>query len=249
VIDNPAYYQLHHKNEMEDLPFWMELAGESAGLILELGCGTGRLLIPLIIAGYDVVGIDMDFRSLTYLKGQLSDQLVERVMIYQSEMENFQIAKKFSLIFLACNTLSAMEGSSRQKVYSKVHDHLFENGVFAFSIPNPSRLASLPKEGDPEVETSFSHPLTGNPVQVSSGWQRADQYVLFRWYYDHLLPDGQVERATIEIKQSLARKEDYLEGLRAANLLPSKIYGDFKKSDYQQNSPYLIIIARNGPGF
>src|SRR5262245_49884815 len=41
-----------------DLPFWRNLARHAGGTVLELGCGTGRLAIPLARAGASVVGID-----------------------------------------------------------------------------------------------------------------------------------------------------------------------------------------------
>ena len=96
------------------------------------------------------------------------------------------------------------------------------------------------------METSFAHPLTGNPVQVSSGWERFGGYIAFYWHYDHLLEDGRVERERIEINHGLTSFEDYQEEMLAADLLPIKVYGDFEKSKYQADSPYLIIIAKNG---
>ena len=66
-MTNPVYYHLHHQNEMGDLPFWNKLANEMGDPILELGCGTGRLLLPLIQAGHEVVGIDKSYPALDYL--------------------------------------------------------------------------------------------------------------------------------------------------------------------------------------
>lgn len=244
---NPAYYHIHHKNEIEDLPFWLELSEEMSSPILELGCGTGRLIAPLTQAGHDVIGLDISMEALSYLRSQLPAQLLEHIKIFQADIENFHLARKFSLIFMACNMLSSLPRSTRQKAYAHIHDHLLENGILAVSMPNPAYLASLPREGEAEIETSFTHPQTGNPIQVSSGWERFDRYVAFHWHYDQLLPDGHVERETIEINQNLCSMLGYQEELRAANLLPVKVYGDFEKSEYYKDSPYLIILASKGP--
>ena len=128
-------------------------------------------------------------------------------------------------------------------MYSQINDHLLEKGIFAASIPNPQYLASLTEEGEPEVETSFAHPVTGNPLQVSSAWQRVDQSVIVQWHYDHLQPDGQVERETVEVTHYLTTLEVYHSELRAAELQPEKVYGDFDRSEYREDSPYLIMVA------
>ena len=41
-----------------DIPFWRRIASAAAGTVLELGCGTGRVSVPLAKAGVDLVGID-----------------------------------------------------------------------------------------------------------------------------------------------------------------------------------------------
>jgi ubiquinone/menaquinone biosynthesis C-methylase UbiE len=41
-----------------DVPFWRRVAAEADGPVLELGCGTGRVSLPLARAGIDLVGID-----------------------------------------------------------------------------------------------------------------------------------------------------------------------------------------------
>ena len=56
----PQLYHAHHNRSLEDLPFWLELAAQAGDPILELGCGTGRVLIPLAQAGYHTIGLDND---------------------------------------------------------------------------------------------------------------------------------------------------------------------------------------------
>ena len=249
LLNYPALYHLHHIDENEDIPFWLQLAKEMNGPVLELGCGTGRLLLPLLKAGYETIGLDINFEMLSYFKGLLSTQLLEQVDVFQSDLENFHLEREFPFIFLACNTLSTLPEETRLNAYSRIHEHLIGGGIFAVSIPNPISLASLPAQGESEIEASFSHPMTGNPIQVSSEWQRSDRFIVFHWHYDHLLQDGQVERETIQSRHSLITPGEYQAELQAANLNPIKMFGDFAKTDYQKDSPYLIIIARKGSGF
>jgi len=41
-----------------DIEFFVDYAKKAGGKILELGCGTGRVLIPTALAGYDITGLD-----------------------------------------------------------------------------------------------------------------------------------------------------------------------------------------------
>lgn len=65
-----------------DLPFWRRVAGDAGGPVLELGCGTGRLSVPLARAGVQIVGIDLSTpmlsraqRRLARLRGRDAGQL------------------------------------------------------------------------------------------------------------------------------------------------------------------------------
>ena len=129
-MNNPLYYHLHHQNEIEDLSFWKILSKERGSPILELGCGTGRVLHSLIQDGYDVVGLDINQKALDFLSSQVSGPPHDQPMVFQADVECFRLARKFSLIFMACNTLSTLPQAKRWKVYSQINDHLLDSGVF-----------------------------------------------------------------------------------------------------------------------
>ena len=54
-----------------DVPFWRRVALEARGRVLELGCGTGRVTLPLARAGVPVVGVDRSSAMLGRLRARL----------------------------------------------------------------------------------------------------------------------------------------------------------------------------------
>jgi SAM-dependent methyltransferase len=244
MINDPVIFHLHHMKETEDIIFWTSLAEKTGGPILELGCGTGRLLVPLIEDGHRVIGLDIKYPALAYLRDSLNETMRDHIQVFQSSMEQFQLDINFSLVFLACNTLSTLKGESRVAAYKVVYKHLHPLGIFAASFPNPAHLESLPTKGDAEIEETLVHPATGNPIQVFSSWERSKATMIFRWHYDQLLPDGRVSRDTVETEHHLVSLDQYVAELKAERLNPIQILGDYNHSDYDLFSPYVIVIAR-----
>jgi SAM-dependent methyltransferase len=239
----PRLYHAHHSLHTEDLPLWLDLARRQGDPILELGCGSGRVLLPLAQAGHRVYGLDNDPGMLVVLREQLTPALCPAVTVWIGDLCAFHLGMAFSLITLPCNTHSTLTAVQRQAALACVRRHLRPGGVFALSLPNPARLRRMPRRGEPEVEESFPHPLDGEPVQVSSAWERDDQYFTMRWHYDHLLPDGRVERLTAEVRHTLAPVKAYLQEIEAAGLQVSQVLGEFDGRAYAPSSDNLIIIA------
>lgn len=68
-----AFYDWENARTLgrRDVLFWRRLAAEHGGRVLELGCGTGRLLVPLARAGADIVGVDRSEPMLAYARRRL----------------------------------------------------------------------------------------------------------------------------------------------------------------------------------
>ena len=236
-------YHAHHERHLEDLPFWLELARQQGSPILELGCGSGRIMLPLRRAGYSVVGLERDPDMLTTLREAMEPGMAGQVELVQGDMAAFALGQRFSLIILPCNTFSTLSAAQRQGTLECVREHLQPEGLFVASLPNPLVLKRLPRHSEPEIEESFPHPLDGEPVQVSSAWERGSQFLTIHWHYDHLLPDGRVERVSTQVSHSLAPVETYLAELGAAGLSLVERFGDFDRSPYTQEAPFLILLA------
>jgi len=211
--------------------------------VLELGCGTGRVLIPLAQAGYYCIGIDHDLSMLHFLKAQVG-KLKPRPWFFAADITRFNLSTQFSLIILPCNTYSTLRKKERLACLRCVHKHLKQGGIFAVSIPNPGTLADLPARSASQLEDEFLHPQTGNPVQVSSSWQRTRDNFQLTWIYDHLFPDGNVERFTAQSIQQVLPAKIYLDEIHGSGLEVTGVYGDFNRSPYEENSAYLISVAK-----
>jgi SAM-dependent methyltransferase len=240
----PHLYHAHHNRYLEDLPFWLELAANTGDPILELGCGTGRVLIPLAQAGFHTIGLDHNLAKLKYLKASIGPQIQLIPLLSAADISRFNLAKQFSLIILPCNTFSTLLEEKRHSALECVGNHLIPGGIFAVSLPNPERLKDLPARSDAEFEDEFIHPLTGNPVQVSSSWRRTKHTFTVTWIYDHLLPDGRVERQTIETTHQMTHAETYMDEIRSAGMKVTGVYGDYNNTAYAAESPNLILVAK-----
>ncbi|MCL4459570.1 MAG: class I SAM-dependent methyltransferase [Chloroflexi bacterium] len=84
-----------------DLDFYLGYSRSADGKILELGCGTGRILIPTAVAGCRIVGLDLSEHMLARCRQKLRGQpreVQERVRLIQGNMTSFDLKETFSLI-------------------------------------------------------------------------------------------------------------------------------------------------------
>ena len=239
----PELYNAHHSLHQDDLSFWMKIAEQAKPPLLELGCGTGRVLIPLARKGYQIIGMDHDSGMLSVLSKALPEALRSRAQIFQASFTAFRLAMKFGAILLTCNTYSTLDYKDRQAVLERALEHLQPDGVFAVSMPNPLLLKRLPRYGAPEVEDIFPHPLDGEPVQVSSEWERQHESFTVYWHYDHLLSNGVTERSTAQARHYLLAPQRHQNEFKAAGFNRLSLIGDYDGSAFTPASSQLIILA------
>lgn len=119
-----------------DVAFYLALARETGGPILELGCGTGRILLPIARAGIACVGLDASPAMLRVFreKGPPDD-----VALLLGDMRRFALgAGRFRLITAPFRALShVLEVADQLACLDCVRRHLAPGGVFAFDVFDP----------------------------------------------------------------------------------------------------------------
>jgi SAM-dependent methyltransferase len=241
----PELYHFHHRPVRQDLQFWLDLARKNDEPALELGCGTGRVLFHLARKAVRVFGLDIDWDMLVYLRSRSTTDLLFVPPVFQGDMTAFHLALRFGLIYLPCNTYSTLNASQRRILLERISSHLKSGGLFAASQPNPALLAQMPTEGETELEEVFTLTDRNLHVQVSSAWMRTASLFHVWWHYDLLMPDGHVQRYTIQVIHHLDPAESIRDELAEAGFDHIEFFGNFSRSPYRQNSPYLILQAES----
>jgi SAM-dependent methyltransferase len=246
--------RLHHQPYEEDIPFWISRTKDDS-LILELGCGHGRVSIPLAKEGKTLVGIDQDWEALSILNSIVESQqpdLKKRIQLIQANLLHFHSPPVFDSVILPCNTFSTFAHTDRMLLLNSVTCSLRPGGSFIASIPNPELgrfLSQSPFDendfGEAEIESLITHPESGLPVQVRSRMVPTQGGMILEWIYDLLLPDGNVERYIKSTEHYLELPEVYLNEFSSVGLTIEAYLGDFSGDDYDQDSPYLILIAKS----
>jgi SAM-dependent methyltransferase len=120
-----------------DVRFWQRLAAAQAGRVLELGCGTGRIAVPVAKAGVDLVGIDRSAPMLDYARRRLRRVKAARAWLVRGDIRflPFRIRPGFGLVMAPYGMLQSLtrERDLRDTLAS-VHRVLRRGGLFAVDL-------------------------------------------------------------------------------------------------------------------
>lgn len=120
--------------EMDDLPFWRTLVKEVKGRSLEVGCGTGRILFPLLKEGLEVDGMDISEHMISLLHEKTSKLSFETNVRVQA-METLDMGRSYSLIFIPGFSLQMAEDrDGLLQALRACNRHLVPGGKLAVSL-------------------------------------------------------------------------------------------------------------------
>jgi SAM-dependent methyltransferase len=211
--------------------------------VLELGCGTGRVAIPLAEDGIDVVGLDRSAAMLARAERHARRAGVS-LRLVEGDMRSFSFGEAFALIAIPFNTFLMLTPDERWACLARSREHLGPTGLLAVDVfqPDPERIAGV--DGGVREEWTRRDGETGRDVtKFSSSRANVDQ-VDFRWWYEEQGEDGHVRRwsrhATLHY---LYRREAELL-FPAAGLEIEALHGDYDGSAAVPTSPKLLIVAR-----
>jgi len=226
-----------------DIGFYHDLARETGGPVLELGCGTGRVLLPIAREGLACTGLDASPAMLDVLRAKDPPSNLRLVV---APMQAFDLGReRFRLVFAAFRPLQHLYTVEDQLAcLACVRRHLAPGGRFAFDVfaPDLARIALVEereieegrfRQGDDEIVrlTSMRRDLATQMTHVTMRLERRrDGTVVgeeverfgMRWYHRY------------ELEHLLAR----------AGFEIVALYGGFDRRPYDHVSGEMVIVAQ-----
>ncbi|GKX32157.1 methyltransferase [Vallitalea longa] len=134
------FYDSLVKNDDFDIDFYQELSEEYGKEVLELACGSGRVLIPLLKRGLQIHGVDLSTHMIDILKAKCKKKNLTPE-IYFGDMCTFKCNKKFDMVILSHISISLLEShQQRVQLFNNVYKFLLkEGGIFVFNFVDYSK--------------------------------------------------------------------------------------------------------------
>lgn len=160
---DPEIYDLENDSFEPSGPFMLEIARRTGGPVLELGCGTGRLTVPLALHGIEMTGLDVVPAMIERAQEKSQGLPIEWIL---ADARDYRLNRRFRLIFESGSVFQHMLARPDQEAFlGRVREHLHDDGLFVVSsiFPKPSFLGAMEEEQEWYTE---QHP-DGYEIRVS----------------------------------------------------------------------------------
>jgi SAM-dependent methyltransferase len=234
-----------------DTAFYTQLAKDSGGPVLELGCGTGRISLSIARAGVPITGIDGSTEMLARLEAKLAAGLPavrERVTYHHADASNFDLGTTFPLVIAPFRVLQQLTTLDEQLgcVMSVVR-HLAPGGQFVFDVFNP-HFAMFVRDRSAEAEDTPAFMLpdgrtlrrTARIPRVNYVDQLSETELI---YYITAAGQAEPQRYVQRFDMKWYLRAELVHLLARAGLTVRDVRGDFDASPLTDQSNEQIFFA------
>jgi len=199
---DPMAYDREYGAYRDDIPWYLRVAEQVGGPILELGCGHGRIGLELARAGHQVIGVDLSPQMLAAYRDALDAEpaLAERVTLHEASFLDLPDLGTFPLVLLPFNTLHhCLNHHQLFALFNNVANAMATGATFAFDcyLPDPG-LYSLDRNARHNertvvedgqtlhtwMQTTYDEIRQLNHVQYTYKWpERTETFDLMLRYY------------------------------------------------------------------
>lgn len=235
-----------------DVPFYLRYARAFGREVLDLACGTGRVAIPLAGEGHTVVGLDLSEEMLEQFRRKraaLPAPVRDRISMVCSDMCEFDLGRKFSLIVIPARSFQALLTEERQRqCLRRIRSHLREDGILILTALDTQRLVREPAFST--ERKSWEKPLPGGGTVTKfvrgKGVEQDGAIVHLEGIYRVSTPGEPAQEIRETISLSSRTCEQLAALLQSEQLSIASIYGGYDRRPVQPGSDMILVCRRSG---
>jgi SAM-dependent methyltransferase len=246
------YDAAYESMRQRDINFFVDYSRNSGGRTLELGCGTGRVLIPTAAAGYEITGLDLSLHMLKICREKLSrqpEEVQERIKLIQGNMTDFDTGETYSLVTTPFRPFQHLITVEEQKAcLNCTSRHLVHGGLLILDLFHPRLQRLIPDsrymseiEDLPEMELPDGRRL--RRTNRTAGYHREQQYNDIEIIYYVIYTDGRQERLVEAFPFRYFFRYEVEHLLELCGFRVVDIFGDYDRYPLSNDSPEMIFVA------
>lgn len=236
-----------------DVAFYVDAARAADGPVLEVGCGSGRVLLPTARSGVRVVGLDGSPAMLSACRARLAAEpadVRERVRLVAGDMRAFDLGERFGLVTIPFRPLQHLVAVEDQiRCLEAVHAHLVPGGRLVFDVFHPNlRLLLDPARADAHEDTPETALPDGRRFRRAARVvpHLSEQWSAVELIYDLTEPDGTTRRTVQSFPMRWFYRYEVEHLLARCGFSLRAVYGDFDRSPLVDGLPEMVFVAERG---
>jgi SAM-dependent methyltransferase len=229
--------------------YYVDLARRAKGPVLDVACGTGRILLPCLRAGADAEGLDLFDGMLARLRHKAAAEGFDPPL-HRADMREFRLARRFALVMIPFNAfIHNMTADAQISCLRHCREHLQPGGLLAFDVAFPDPAAVVGTDGKRVLEGEVIHQETGLPVRMydTRAFDRVAQTQRSLMEVELLDAGGNIvetHRWDFTVRYFYATELELL--LRLAGFSRWELFGGFDRRPLAKETDAIVVEARAG---
>ncbi len=240
---------------LQDVAFYREAVREFGDPVLELGCGTGRIMMALADAGKRITGLDLSERMLERAvkkRAALNKEARERVHLVQGDMARFDLGETFRLVIIPFRPFQhLLEVQQQVDCLECVRKHLAPGGRLILDVfQTDAERMHDPVHMREMLVTEYAT-TDGRQVRITervAAFHRAEQRNDVEMIFSIRHRDGRQERMVFAWPLRYFFRYEVEHLLARCGFRVTALYGNFDRTPIRDDSPEMIFVAETRQG-
>ncbi len=250
-----AYYDYRATGLEGDVQFYVAEAQTAGSPVLELGCGTGRILIPVAQAGVAITGLDLSVPMLDIARRKVAglDAATRgRIELAEGDMRRFALGRRFNLVMIPFRAfLHLLTPEDERQALECIREHLAGDGRLIFNLFDPRLDIIAAHSGSLGTAlkkvSEFVHPVTGRRFVVWDTRQYDTERQIITQYFIHEELDeagGVLSKAytPLTLRYVFRWEMQYL--LELCGFQIEALYGDFERGPFRYGGEQIWVARK-----